>query len=114
VAALVGAVDLVRRPPAAEPSLPGWRAALVPVAVPLVARPGLVIVAVAAGAAAMVPATAAAMAAGVLVLAAVAAWLPDDGNDGPRRRVGLWAARVVAAGLVVASAALVVGGVLAV
>jgi small neutral amino acid transporter SnatA (MarC family) len=111
VAALIGAVDLVRRLPPPEPSLPGWRAALVPVAVPLVARPGLVILAAAAGAAAMVPATAVAMAAGVLVLAIAAAWLPEDG---PRRRVVRWGARVMAAGLVVVSAALVVGGILAV
>ena len=48
VAAIAGGLDLVRRPPSAEPSLPGWRAALVPVAVPLVIRPALVLGAVSA------------------------------------------------------------------
>jgi small neutral amino acid transporter SnatA (MarC family) len=111
VAALVGAVDLVRRPPAPEPSLPGWRAALVPVAVPVVARPVLVIVAVAAGAAARLPVTAVAMIGGILVMVAVAAWLLDEG---PRQRIVLWGARVTAAALVATAVALVVGGILAV
>ena len=39
LAALGGIADLFRRPPPPEPALPGWRAALVPVANPLVARP---------------------------------------------------------------------------
>ena len=39
VGALVGATQLVRRPPAAEPALPGLRAAIVPVAIPLVISP---------------------------------------------------------------------------
>ena len=34
VAVLAGAADLFRRPPAPEPALAGWRAALVPVAIP--------------------------------------------------------------------------------
>ena len=50
VAAVAGAADLFRRPPAPEPALPGWRAALVPVAIPVVARPALLVLALGAGA----------------------------------------------------------------
>ena len=50
VAVIAGAADLFRRPPPPEPSLPGWRAALVPVAVPVVTRPALVVLALGAGA----------------------------------------------------------------
>jgi small neutral amino acid transporter SnatA (MarC family) len=112
VAALVAATDLVRPPPRSEPSLPGWWAALVPVAVPLVARPGLVILALAAGAAEEVPVTAAAMLAGVVLLAVIAVAVPD--TDGPAGRALRWGARVMAAVMVAAAVVLVVGGVLAV
>ena len=50
VAVIGGIADLVRRPPAPTPALPGRRAALVPVAVPLVVRPALVVIALSAGA----------------------------------------------------------------
>ena len=65
VAALAGAVDLFRRPPAPEPALAGWRAALVPVAVPLVARPALLVLALGAGADSGVLVSVGAMAIGV-------------------------------------------------
>jgi hypothetical protein len=50
------------------------------------------------------------MVAGVAVLVVVAAWL----RDGVGERVVLWGARLLAAALVAAAVALVVGGVLAV
>ncbi len=49
VLALEGARALVFARPAAEPELPGLRAALVPVAFPLLLSPGVVALAVAAG-----------------------------------------------------------------
>ena len=73
LAALVGAVDLFRRPPSPEPALPGARAALVPVAIPLVARPALLVLALGAGADEGVLVTAAAMALGVAALTALTA-----------------------------------------
>src|ERR687895_260894 len=65
VAGLAGAADLFRRPPPSEPSLPGWRAALVPVAIPVGARPALLVLALGAGADRGVLVTAGAMAAGI-------------------------------------------------
>jgi small neutral amino acid transporter SnatA (MarC family) len=110
VAALAGAADLLRPPPRPDPSLPGWRAALVPVAVPLVARPGLLIVALAAGVAGEVPVAAGAMLAGVALLAVSA--IPEQ--VGPAGRTMRWGARVTAAAAVAAAVVLVVGGVMAV
>jgi small neutral amino acid transporter SnatA (MarC family) len=108
VAAIVGGADLIRRPPSAEPALPGWRAALVPVAVPLTARPALLLLAMSARADRGLALVVAALAAGVIVLTAVAAGTPTDGPGG---RVVVWAARVAAAALVVTSVLLVVDGV---
>ena len=82
VAVIVGIVDLLQSPPAPEPALPGWRAALVPVAVPLVARPGLLILALAAGAAGAGWATAGALAGSVGVLVVIAPLAPVD-DPGP-------------------------------
>jgi hypothetical protein len=48
VAGVAGLVAVFRRPPAAEPALPGRGAALVPVAVPLVATPALLLLAMSA------------------------------------------------------------------
>ena len=106
-----GAADLLRPPPRPDPALPGWRAALVPVAVPVVARPALLILALAAGAADEVPLTAIVMVLAVVVLVAAVAVVP---GDGPGRRALRWGSRVTAAVLVAAGVALVVGGVLAV
>jgi hypothetical protein len=108
VAALVGAVDLFRRPPAPEPALDGSRAALVPVAFPVVARPALLVVALSAGADQGIPVTVAAMAAGVAVLTALVARWPAAGR-GMR-----WAARLVAAALIAGGALLALDGLLAV
>jgi small neutral amino acid transporter SnatA (MarC family) len=106
VALIVGAADLVRRPPSPEPALPGWQAALVPVAVPLTLRPALILLGVSAhadrGSGVVVAALAAAVA--VLVLAVGRA-------DPVGGRVFGWAARVTAAALVAASVLLIVDGV---
>jgi small neutral amino acid transporter SnatA (MarC family) len=108
VAAIVGGADLVRRPPPAEPALPGWRAALVPIAVPLTARPALVLLAMGARADRGWAVVAATLAVGVALLAALAAYAPVDGPGG---RAGRWAGRVTAAALVATSILLVVDGI---
>ena len=110
VAAIAGALDLARRPPSAEPALPGWRAALVPVAVPLVIRPALVLGALGASADRGPAVVVVALVVGVGVLAA-AALVPADG---PGRRVARWAAALTGAVLAAAGVLLVVDGVLAV
>ena len=108
VAILTGAADLILRPPRPEPSLPGRRAALVPVAIPVVVRPALVLIALAAQDALL---TAVVLAVGVALLGGVAArWVPE-GVDG---RVLRWAARLLAAGLVVCGVLLSIDGILAV
>jgi small neutral amino acid transporter SnatA (MarC family) len=109
VAAIAGAADLFRRPPPPEPSLPGWRAALVPVAIPVVTRPALVVLALGAGADTDFLVSAGAMAAGVaLVIGLARAWP----TDGPGGRVLRWGARLLAAGLVACGVVLTVDGVL--
>ena len=108
VAVVVGGADLVRRPPSAEPSLPGWRAALVPVAVPLTARPVLILLAVSARADRGLALVAATLALGVAVLTAVATYTPVRG---PGRRVVSWGGRLTAAVLVATSVLLIVDGV---
>jgi small neutral amino acid transporter SnatA (MarC family) len=111
VGALAGALALVRGAPSPDPALPGWRAALVPVAVPLVVRAALVFLALSAHADRGAPVVAVALALGVAVLTAVTAWVPAEGVAG---RVLVWAARATAAVLVAGSVLLVVDGVLAV
>jgi small neutral amino acid transporter SnatA (MarC family) len=109
VAVFAGAADLFRRPPPAEPSLPGWRAALVPVAIPVVGRPALVVLALGAGADQDLLVTAGAMAAGVAILVALTARAPTEGASG---RVLRWGGRLLAAGLVACGVVLTVDGVL--
>jgi small neutral amino acid transporter SnatA (MarC family) len=109
VAGVAGLADMLTRPPSPEPALPGWRAAIVPVAVPLVARPALLMVALGAGADRGVPVVAGAVATGVAVLVALAAASPTDGANG---RVLRWAGRLAAAGLVACAVALTVDGIL--
>jgi small neutral amino acid transporter SnatA (MarC family) len=109
VAVLGGIADLFRRPPPPEPALPGWRAALVPVAIPLVARPVLVVLALGAGADQGAFVAAGAMAIGIALLTGLAVgW----STEGPRRRVLRWASRLLAAALVAGGVILVVDGVL--
>jgi small neutral amino acid transporter SnatA (MarC family) len=104
VAVAAGLVDLFRRPAAAEPAPPGWRAALVPVAFPVVARPVLVVIALGAGADHDVLPAAAAMAVGVALLA----WL---GRSTPGGRATAWARRALALGLLAGGLLLTVDGV---
>jgi small neutral amino acid transporter SnatA (MarC family) len=109
VAGLAGALDLFRRPPPPEPALPGWRAALIPVALPVVARPALLVMALGAGADRGVLVSAGAMAAGVALLAGPVAAAPTEGTGG---RVLRWAGRLLAAGLVAGGVLLTVDGIL--
>lgn len=116
VAVAMGLLDLIRRAPAPEPSLPGWRAAIVPVAVPTLARAPLLVLALSAGADRGVALVAAAMAVGVGALTGLAA-LASPEADTPGERAASrtwlsWAGALLGASLVVAAAALVVDGVL--
>jgi small neutral amino acid transporter SnatA (MarC family) len=110
VAALAGAADLFRRPPPSEPALPGWRAALVPIAIPAVARPALLVLALGAGADERVLASAGAMVLGVALLTVLGGWA----TEGPRGRALRWAGRLAAIGLVACGVILAIDGILAV
>jgi small neutral amino acid transporter SnatA (MarC family) len=115
IGAVSGIAALVRPAPAAEPALPGRRAALVPVAIPLTASPALVLLGLSAHAdrgsvvvlVAVVLGTAAL--AGLTAAGAVPASAAEPG--GPRGRVARWAARLTAAVLVVLAVLLVIDGV---
>jgi small neutral amino acid transporter SnatA (MarC family) len=108
---VAGAADLFRRPPAPEPALPGWRAALVPIAIPAVARPALLVLALGAGADERVLASAGAMVLGIALLTVLAAgWA----TEGPRGRALGWAGRLAAVGLVACGVILAIDGILAV
>jgi small neutral amino acid transporter SnatA (MarC family) len=109
VAAVAGIADLFRRPPSPEPALPGWRAALIPVAIPAVARPALLVMAIGAGADRSALVAVAAMVAAVGLLAGLTAWCP---TDGPRGRALGWARRLLAVGLVACGVLLAVDGLL--
>jgi small neutral amino acid transporter SnatA (MarC family) len=109
VAGLAGAADLFRRPPAPEPALGGWRAALIPVAIPVVARPALLVLALGAGADQGVLVSAGAMAMGIALLTGLVAGWPMDGPGG---RVLRWTGRLLAAVLVACGVILAVDGVL--
>ena len=109
LAGLAGVADLFRRPPSAEPALDGWRATLIPVAIPVVARPALLMLAIGVGADRGVLVSAGAMAVGIALLTALTAGWP---TDGPAGRVLRWAARLLAAALVVCGVILAVDGVL--
>jgi small neutral amino acid transporter SnatA (MarC family) len=111
VAALAGTADLFRRPPPPEPSLSGWRAALIPVAIPVVARPALLVMALGAGADRGVLVSAGAMVIGIALLTGLTAGRPTEGARG---RVLRWAGRLLAAALVACGILLAVDGVLAV
>jgi small neutral amino acid transporter SnatA (MarC family) len=111
VAVLAGVLDLFRRPPAPEPALAGWRAALIPVAFPVVARPALVVLALGAGADQGVLVCAGGMVLGVALLTGLAAW---GQSEGPESRVLRWAGRILAAALIAGGVILAVDGVLAV
>jgi small neutral amino acid transporter SnatA (MarC family) len=109
---VAGGRDLLTRPPAAEPALPGWRAALVPVAVPLLLTPELVVLAIAGGADLGLVATggAAALAIGAVVVAALA---PRDLSPAASRVRGA-GARLIAVVLVAVAVELTIDGILSV
>ncbi len=107
IGAVVGATQLVRRPPSAEPALPGLGAAIVPVAIPLVISPGLLAIAVGAHADHGGLLVAGALAVGVALL--VTSTLVTQ--EGPAGRVLAWAARITAAALLATSVVLVVAGI---
>jgi small neutral amino acid transporter SnatA (MarC family) len=109
VAAIAGVADLFRRPPPPEPSLAGWRAALVPVALPVVTRPALVVLALGAGADQDLLVSVGAMAAGVGLLTGLTAWWPADG---PKTRILRWAGRLLAAGLIACGIVFIIDGLL--
>jgi small neutral amino acid transporter SnatA (MarC family) len=111
VAAVAGAADLFRRPPAPEPALPGWRAALVPIAIPAVLRPALLVLALGAGADERVLPSVRAMLLGIALLAVIAAAWPTEGASG---RALTWASRLFAAGLMACGVILAIDGILAV
>jgi small neutral amino acid transporter SnatA (MarC family) len=77
VAGVTGLVALLRRPPAAEPALPGRAAALVPVAVPFVATPGLLFAAMSAHSDHGYPVLLLALAIAIALLTALSTWLPS-------------------------------------
>ncbi|MGH9289979.1 MAG: MarC family protein [Acidimicrobiales bacterium] len=111
VAAIGGAITLVRPAPSPEPALPGRGAALVPVAVPLVAGPALVFLALSAHADRGAGVVALALAIAIGVLAIVATRVRVDGVSGRTLR---WATRATAAAAVVAAVLLVIDGIFAV
>ncbi len=111
IGGVAGLVAVVRRAPAASPSLPGWRAALVPMAVPFVLSPALLMLGLSAGADRGVVLVGAGLVAGVGGLVALAGFVSPDGVSG---RVLAWAGRLTAAVLVAASVLLVIDGLFAV
>lgn len=102
----VGVRDMIAGPAQVEPALPGWKAAIVPVAVPHLFGPGLGVLAVSAGADLGPEWTGTAVGAALALTAAVMAQPP------PRSRAG---ARAVRAGqALTGAAALLIGAALAV
>jgi len=108
VAGLSGAIDLFRAPPRPDPSLSGWRAALVPVAIPIVARPALLVAALGAGADRSVLITVGAMVAAVAGLVGLVAGSSTGGSGGRALR---WAGRLLAAALLAGGTVLTVDGI---
>ncbi len=109
VAVIAGIADLFRRPPPPEPSLAGWRGAIVPVAIPVVARPALIVLALGAGADQGLLVSAGAMVVATAVLAGLTARGAAEGSAG---RVLRWVGRLLAAGLVACGVVLAIDGVL--
>jgi small neutral amino acid transporter SnatA (MarC family) len=109
---VAGGRDLLLRPPAAEPALAGWRAALVPVAIPLLFRPEIAVLAIAAGADDGLAATAGA-AVSAFALTVISARAPSELSQSAMRARD-WLARLTATVLVVTAVDLAVDGILAV
>jgi small neutral amino acid transporter SnatA (MarC family) len=106
----LAAIGQAVREPRAEPSLPGRRAALVPVAVPFVLRPEVGLLCLAAGAG-DAPLGAIVGLGGAIVGIAVGARVEVAGTTG---RLTRWRGRVLAAVALVAGIAITVDGVVAV
>lgn len=103
---VTGARDVVAGPAAVEPALPGWKAAIVPVAVPHLFGPGLGVLAVSAGADLGPERTGAAVGFALAMTVAVMA------QPWPQSRAG---ARAIRAGqALTGAAAVLVGAALAV
>src|SRR5262245_35393795 len=111
VGGVAGVVALVRRPPSPEPALPGWRAALVPVAAPLLAGPAVVMLAVSAYADRGAWLVGGALVIAVVMLTALVAGVRPDGSSG---RVLRWIGALTGALLIVSATLLVIDGILAV
>lgn len=111
VALLGAAADLLRPRVNPEPSLPGLRAALVPVAVPLVARPPLVLIALSVVADQHMGVLALGLVIGLAGLVAVAGWGTPDGVPG---RLLRWGGRASALVLALLAVFVIADGVLGV
>ena len=81
---VVGVRDMVVGPGQVEPALPGWKAAIVPVAVPHLFGPGLGVLAVSAGADLGSERTGVAIGIALAVTASVMALPPPKGRAGAR------------------------------
>ena len=111
IGGVAGVVALVRRPPQPQPALPGWWAALVPVAAPLVASPAVVTLAVSAYADRGAGLVGGALAIAVVVLIALVGAVRPDGSSGLVLR---WLGGLTGALLTLSATLLVIDGILAV
>lgn len=110
--ALLGAASDVLRPRVdPEPGLPGWKAALVPVAVPLVARPPLVLIALSAVADQHLGVVVGGLAIGIAAFVGVARFAKPSGVTGRSLR---WLGRADAMVLALLAVFLIADGVLGV
>ncbi|MGY6501751.1 MAG: hypothetical protein ACXIVQ_12790 [Acidimicrobiales bacterium] len=110
VVAIAALRTVVVAPPAPEPALSGWGAAIVPVAVPAVLRPELGLLVISVGT--VEGTVVAAVALGVAVVGVVA--VSSARADGVAGRVLRWAGRVLSLVALVVGIALTVEGILAV
>jgi small neutral amino acid transporter SnatA (MarC family) len=106
----IAAIGQAARRPRPEPSLPGRRGALVPVAVPFVLRPEAGLVCLAAGAGDVALGAVVGLV-GVVAGTTVAAWIDTQGVTGRTTR---WAARLFEVAALTAGVAITVDGVIAV
>ena len=105
----IGVRDMIAGPAQVEPALPGWKAAIVPVAVPHLFGPGLGMLAVSAGADLGAERTGVAIGIALAVTASMMALPPPKGRAGDRAvRAGH---ALTGAAAVLIGAALAVNGV---
>lgn len=105
-----GVRDLLVGPPSAEPSLRGWGAAVVPVAIPMVARPQVGVLSLSAGSVE----GAGAVMLGAVLAGAVVVGVAVAGDQGVRPRLLMWMGHVGAVIAVAVGVSLAVSGVIAV